>query len=39
VPDVLSQAGVRSEDVIGIGIDFTACTMLPVKRDGTPLCA
>ena len=28
----------QSEDVIGIGIDFTACTMLPVKRDGTPLC-
>ena len=38
VPGVLSQAGVNSEDVIGIGIDFTACTMLPVKRDGTPLC-
>jgi L-ribulokinase len=38
VPDVLSQAGVNPEDVIGIGIDFTACTMLPVKSDGTPLC-
>ena len=38
VPDMLSLAGVDSEDVIGIGIDFTACTMLPVKRDGTPLC-
>lgn len=38
VPDVLSQAGVNSEDVIGIGIDFTACTMLPVKSDGAPLC-
>ena len=24
--------------MIGIGIDFTACTMLPVKSDGTPLC-
>ena len=24
--------------MIGIGIDFTACTMLPVKADGTPLC-
>ena len=24
-------------DVIGIGIDFTACTMLPVTADGTPL--
>jgi len=37
-PAVLSQAGVNPEDVIGIGIDFTACTMLPVKSDGTPLC-
>ena len=26
-------------DVIGIGIDFTACTMLPATADGTPLCA
>jgi L-ribulokinase len=24
--------------VIGIGIDFTACTMLPTTSDGTPLC-
>ena len=38
VPDVLSQTGVNPEDVIGIGTDFTACTMLPVKSDGTPLC-
>ena len=26
------------DDVIGIGIDFTACTMLPVTADGTPFC-
>lgn len=38
VPDVLAQAAVSPENVIGIGIDFTACTMLPVKSDGTPLC-
>ena len=25
-------------DVIGIGVDFTSCTMLPCKRDGVPLC-
>lgn len=24
--------------IIGIGVDFTACTMLPVNKDGTPLC-
>jgi len=38
VPQVLAQSGVAAEDVIGIGIDFTACTMLPTKADGTPLC-
>ncbi|MFC6345083.1 FGGY-family carbohydrate kinase, partial [Nocardioides hankookensis] len=25
-------------DVIGIGTDFTACTMVPTLADGTPLC-
>lgn len=29
---------VSPSDIVGIGIDFTSCTMLPVKRDGTPLC-
>lgn len=37
IPSVLKESGVDPEDVIGIGIDFTACTMLPVKADGTPL--
>jgi L-ribulokinase len=36
VPDVL--AGVRPEEVVGVGIDFTSCTMLPTTADGTPLC-
>ena len=38
IPDVLSKANVKAEDVIGVGIDFTACTILPVYKDGTPLC-
>ena len=38
VPAVLSRAAVDPADVIGIGIDFTACTMLPTRADGTPLC-
>ncbi len=38
VPAVLKESGVDPADVIGIGIDFTACTMLPTKADGTPLC-
>jgi len=38
IPAVLEEGGVAPEDVIGLGIDFTACTMLPTKADGTPLC-
>jgi L-ribulokinase len=38
IPAVLQQSGVAAEHVVGIGIDFTACTMLPVKADGLPLC-
>ncbi len=38
VKDVLKKSKVNPEDVVGIGIDFTSCTMLPVKKDGTPLC-
>ena len=38
VPQALAAAGVRADDVIGIGTDFTACTVLPVLADGTPLC-
>ena len=35
---VLAESGVAPDDIIGVGIDFTACTMLPTKADGTPLC-
>lgn len=38
IPRLLKESGVAPEDIIGIGIDFTACTMLPTKADGTPLC-
>ncbi|MET7692847.1 ribulokinase [Streptomyces sp. NPDC005483] len=38
VPAALAAAGVAPEQVIGIGTDFTACTVLPVFADGTPLC-
>jgi L-ribulokinase len=38
VPAVREQSGARPEEVIGIGLDFTSCTLLPTDRDGTPLC-
>lgn len=36
IPEVTK--GIDKNDIIGIGIDFTSCTILPVKKDGTPLC-
>ena len=38
IPAVLRESGVDARDVIGLGTDFTACTMLPIDGTGTPLC-
>ncbi len=38
VSDALAVGNVAPEEVIGLGIDFTSCTVLPVTADGTPLC-
>jgi len=38
IPAVLEEGDVEAENVIGLGTDFTACTMLPIDEAGTPLC-
>ena len=38
VPQAIAAAGVDPVDVVGVGTDFTACTMVPTTADGTPLC-
>ncbi len=38
VPAAVRAAGIAPDTVIGIATDFTACTVLPVLSDGTPLC-
>lgn len=38
IPSVLKQSGVAKEAVIGMSIDFTACTILPIDQKGIPLC-
>jgi len=38
LPQVLEQAGAAAAQVVGIGVDFTSCTVLPVDSDGAPLC-
>ncbi|GAA3219731.1 ribulokinase [Actinocorallia longicatena] len=37
VPQALADSGVDPSQVIGIGTDFTACTILPTTAEGTPL--
>lgn len=37
VPEALRLAGVDPRDVVGVGTAFTASTVLPTRRDGTPL--
>ena len=38
IKDCLDKSGVDANDIIGVGVDFTASTVIPVKADGTPLC-
>jgi L-ribulokinase len=42
VRESLKQAGCNTSEsptaVVSIGVDFTSCTMLPARADGTPLC-
>src|SRR3984885_3934493 len=37
-PPAVTAAGVDPDLIVGIGTDFTACTVMPVLADGTPLC-
>src|SRR6266511_5135434 len=34
----MAASALPPEAVIGIGIDFTSCTILPTTAEGTPLC-
>lgn len=38
VPAVVQTAGIDPEQIVGIGVDFTSCTVLPVDSQGVPLC-
>ncbi|NCB93340.1 MAG: ribulokinase [Clostridia bacterium] len=38
VTEAMNKSGVGMEDVIGLAIDFTSCTVLPVDKEKVPLC-
>jgi L-ribulokinase len=35
---LVEDAGIEASAVVGVGIDFTSCTVLPVDSEGVPLC-
>lgn len=38
VREITEKASVDAKDILGIGIDFTSSTIMPVLSDGTPMC-
>lgn len=38
IPEVMKQSGINPLNVIGIGLDFTSCTILPTDEYLNPLC-
>jgi L-ribulokinase len=34
----MAAAEIPAGNIVGVGVDFTSCTMLPTRTDGTPLC-
>jgi len=38
VHQILNNGKIQPETIVGIGVSFTSCTMLPTADDGTPLC-
>ena len=37
IPRLLANTGIDPAEVIGLGVDFTSCTMLPATADGAGL--
>lgn len=38
IRNVMTEKNILPEEIVGIGLDFTSSTVIPVKNDMTPLC-
>ncbi len=38
IPEAIRQSGVKPEDIIGVGTDFTSASVMPTDDKGWPLC-
>lgn len=38
ITEIIKKAKINPEEIVGVGVDFTSCTVLPVDENYTPLC-
>jgi len=38
INEAVMKAGIDKEDIVGLGVDFTSCTVLALDKEGMPLC-
>ncbi len=38
IPEAIRNSGVKPEDIVGVGTDFTSATVMPTDANGWPLC-
>lgn len=38
VREVVTKSGVDASDIVGFGVDFTSCTLIPLDENMQPLC-
>jgi L-ribulokinase len=38
IPAVIKESGIDPNSIVGLAVDFTASSPMPVKSDGTPVC-
>ncbi|WP_342759004.1 ribulokinase [Kineothrix sedimenti] len=38
VKNVMKKSGINKDEIIGISMDFTSCTILPIDENAVPLC-
>ncbi|MBT6716878.1 MAG: ribulokinase [Nitrospina sp.] len=39
IPRLLQKGEITAEEIVGLGISFTSCTVMPTTEDGAPLCS
>ena len=37
IPNVMKSSGISAKEVVGVGVDFTTCTIIPTDENLTPL--